>query len=251
MEVESSINSALCVVPTEGEPQWESFQSILTRILAGNVSKIIIDPKLMTTYELLCSKYGIKLILSRLKPTKGYQQGNKVIFYSKAATTHYKAITVDNKVRNPYDYFQASGTQGFCQMFAFFLAINSLDGFQVVVQTPIVDLINFNKIALNNHVCCIRTIQLIQSSPDILDRFTREFNEIMIDKDSRNYYGIKPGTTSDIFLRDFLIINSDIRNVKYYVYNSPLNGDPARTFTIEKALASGGKRRKTKRRKLI
>lgn len=247
MEVESSINSGLCVVPTEGEPQWESFQSILTRILAANVSKIITDPKLMSTYELICSKYGIKLILSRTKPKKGYKQGNKVIFYSKAATTHYKAITQDNKVRNPYDYFQASGTQGFCQMFAFFLAINSLDGFQQVVQTPVVDLINFNKIASNNYVCCIRTIQLIQSSPEILDRFRAEFNEIMINKDSRTYYGIKSETTPDIFLRDFLVINSDIRNVKYYVFNHALNGDPHRTFTIENALASGG----GKRRKII
>jgi len=247
MEVESSINSGLCIVPTEGEPQWESFQSILTRILAANVSKIITDPKLMSTYELICSKYGIKLILSRTKPKKGYKQGNKVIFYSKAATTHYKAITQDNKVRNPYDYFQASGTQGFCQMFAFFLAINSLDGFQQVVQTPVVDLINFNKIASNNYVCCIRTIQLIQSSPEILDRFRAEFNEIMINKDSRTYYGIKSETTPDIFLRDFLVINSDIRNVKYYVFNHALNGDPHRTFTIENALASGG----GKRRKII
>jgi hypothetical protein len=243
MEVESSVNDSLCVEPTEGEPQWESFQSILARILAANVSKIITDPKLMSTYELICSKYGIKLILSRLKPTKGYQQGDKVIFYSKAATTHYKAITEDNKVRNPYDYFQASGTQGFCQMFAFFLTVNSLDGFQQVVQTPVVDLINFNKIASNNYVCCIRTIQLIQSSPEILDRFRAEFNEIMMDKDSRNYYGIKPETTPDIFLRDFLIINSDIRNVKYYVFNHALNGDPHRTFTIENALASGGGKR--------
>jgi len=248
------INPGLCVFPTEGESQWESFQSILARILAGNVSKTITDPQLMTTYELLCFRNGIKLIRSPTKPTKGYEKGQRVIFYSPAGTTHYKAITEDDKVKNPYDYFQASGTQGFCQMFAFFLAVSSLDGFQPVVQRPNVDLINFNKISSNNHVCCIRTIQIIQSFPEILDRFRAEFNEIMMDVNpARNYthYGIKPGTTADIFLRDFLIINSDIRNVKYYVYNNPLNGDPVRTFTIEKALVTGGRKpRKTRRKKL-
>ena len=227
-----SINKELSIKPTGTESQYEAFQSIFAYIMAGDI-----DPP--SAYKLLCLSSNIQLTnnkpidrTTRNKKSVTNMISNKLIYYDNTKTTTHYIGYLNDEERNPYNYYQANGTQGFCQMFAYFLVMNDIHGFQIVDQSKKIDINNFNKLAINTQLCAEKAIKLLITNKDIYTRFEEQFNEIMMNKrlsleddhnDNRRYYGINPGTTCDKYIKDFIIINSDINNIKNYIVDQPLN----------------------------
>ena len=92
---------------------------------------------------------------------------NKVIFYKPSSCTHYKSL-LNDKICDPYNLYQSVNTQGFCQMFAYFITLNNTDDFKEVgpqnIKSP-VDIDKFNALAYNTQVCAQKTLDLIESDP--------------------------------------------------------------------------------------
>ena len=107
------VNYELCVLPSmkERESQFEAFQSILAYMLNANEG---------SPYTELLKKHNIHLSL--LSKTKEGMEDKDGIYYKRPyrGSTHY-IVKKEGKVIDPYDEYQPQGTQGFCQLFAFFI----------------------------------------------------------------------------------------------------------------------------------
>ena len=214
-------NKQLCVYPTGSESQYESFQAIFAHIMAASYGDMTQEK---SPYELLCIKNKIKLMNKR--PTKtDLQKYNKIIFFKKptSGSTHYIAY-LNAKKLDPYDYFQANKTQGFCQMFAYFLVMNDIANFKKVDQSKKIDVDNFNKLSFNTQCCLKKSLNIIKNNDDIKKKFKSEFKNIMNDSKKVKYYGIKKKTTLNKYLSDFKKINDQLIAVKHYIYDQPLKG---------------------------
>ena len=210
----------LCVLPNDGESQYEAFQSIFAQIMSatyGPSKKATADT---SPYEMLCEKYGIDLIFSERTPgVVGPEK--RIIWYAPGKVTHYIA-NVDGKDMNPYDKLQAVNTQGFCQMFAFFLAKGDTAGFKEADQTKTISVENFNILVHNTQTCFNKAMTYLEGDPKILERFEEFFKKLM--KAKRDQRGIKKGTTFAEYIRDFKKINESDNCVKAYIYDNPLRG---------------------------
>jgi hypothetical protein len=227
-----TFNSKLCVIPDsgEGESQYEAFQAIFADIMSATYDTKTVKKRrekkrdviaYESPYEMLCRKNGVKLIPSNTRPPA---QPGKVIFYNDASTTHYIAM-VDGEVRNPYENLQSYNTQGYCQMFAFFLATGDLTGFSPADQTHKIDKNNFKILAANTQSCLRKTLTIIASDSELVTRFSEFFNNnIMRTEELRKQFGVRPGTTYDKYLNEFYNINEDLNYVMSYLYDNPLVG---------------------------
>jgi len=144
----------------------------------------------------------------------------KIIFYKPSSCTHYKSL-MNGKVFDPYDLFQSKNTQGFCQMFAYFITIDDISEFKEVgkqtTSSP-VDIDKFNKLAHNTQVCATKTLDLIESDKEIMKIFKYYFNDEIKDPNK----GIKKRTTCEKYLKDFRLINEQIDMIKDYIIDNPL-----------------------------
>lgn len=220
------IDTKLCVFPSteikDQESQYEAFQSIFAKIMSATIKNS--NNSVSTPYEELCAKYNIKLVPSSTTPT-GIKKDDVVIFFKPSGVTHYKAV-VNGEVKDPYKYYQANGTQGFCQMFAFLLAIGDTDGFENVKQNPVINLtsnetdyINFNRLVANSQLCFKKSLKYITG--EVYNLFKKDFDIIV--RSEYKKYGIKPGTLLSRYLLDFQKINNNILAVSDYIYDQPIN----------------------------
>lgn len=208
------VNPSLCVIPTGTESQYESFQSIFANIMSSNIPpRIAPEQKAdMSPYELLCFNKNIKLYTLQ-KPN--YSKGNG-IYFEPGGITHY--IAFNNSIQNPYDKYQAKNTQGFCQMFAFFMYLGDTGSFQVVDQAKKIDIENFKLLSNNTYTCGLKSIKVLRENPDVYAKFKEDFNALVPDAE----YGIKPGTTLEKYLSDFEKLS--LKSAMYYMYDQPLVG---------------------------
>lgn len=122
--------------------------------------------------------------------------------------THFLCVK-KNKVLDPYENFQLPYSEGYCQLFAYFLYINDTNEF---------DKVNFKKITLNNFIkysnntlqCSKKFINLVKDNKSIKQSCQKQFKKL-----DKKHYGIRMGTTFDIFLNDFETF--DISAVQYYI----------------------------------
>ena len=218
---DETFSKDLCVLPNDGESQYEAFQSIFAVIMsAAFKSSKKKKNKHITPYEMLCKKYKIKLIPSTHRPAV-IGPGKRIIWYLPEAETHYIA-NVDGIEYDPYNQLQAIDTQGFCQMFAFILAIGDVDGFIPADQTKKINETNFNILANNTQLCCTKSILYLESNSEIQAQFEKDFSHLMINE--RVERGLKEGTTLTQYLNDFKRINDRLTCVKAYIYDQPLYG---------------------------
>lgn len=223
------VNKKLCVHPTTGESQYEAFQAIIAAIMSAKIrgKKEVATPTSITPYELLCNKYGITLIASTDMPRnivtrRSGKEPSKVlppsIYYAGKDITHYRAY-VEGSVADPYDYFQARNTQGFCQMFAFFLAIGDTKDFVVVDQSTQITPEEFQKLAYNTWMCGRKTLDMLLTNPDVLKLFTIDYNNYIRDDP---HYGVVKRASAEQFLDD--LGKLDLSDVYFYIYDQPLVG---------------------------
>ena len=295
-------NTNLCIEPTdenpdvtgEFEPQYESFQSVFAAIMHAKERE---NYKLsnysdITAYELLCHKSSITLLMvkkeekkqDQIKEIKGkYNELNTgrninddklIVFYIYYKSTHYRAF-INGKLYDPYDYYQVNDSEGFCQTFAYFLAIQDTDSFIQVSKTKKLNIESFQNLAINTQLCATKIFNILDNDPEIMDKFKEEFDYIVDDTYpinetkpfDREHYGIKINTTCKQYFDDFRLINNDLNYVKDYIiglqfpgyYNKRLkdalwfsyNLEPEELATIEgtkkRSLDTKGDKKTTKR----
>ena len=209
------LNPKLCVMPTEkeDESQYEAFQSVIAAIMSANIGQGADTP-----YTLLCEKSGIQLVEGKIPPANARRRLTNAIYYEGKAVTHYRAVLDDGSVADPYDLYQAQGTQGFCQMFAYFISTGQTARFhQVNQRVKKINTAEFVKLANNTYECGRQTVAAIQGDPEVYALFKKDFNTLV-----KSDYGIAPKTTCEKFLLDFLSLT--INDVFFYIYDQPLRG---------------------------
>jgi len=244
------VNETLCVVPTDKESQFESFQSIMSQLLYINIDNIYDEKKQaargfidlsvpktrrLTLYETMLRDNGIQVFfgttMKDLTDKFAAHVQSKPEFKAIGVKAnprgfHYIAFIKDSagiQIKDPYMYYQAIGTEGFCQSFAYFLVTDNRTGFEPVNQKRKIDVDTFHKLAFNTQMCMTKLLGLLNGSYKIL--FCAEFAAFVKVPGNLAKYGIQClQIRCDDFLRDCEIINSDINNVKYYIYEGPLHG---------------------------
>jgi hypothetical protein len=217
---DDTFSKDLCVLPNDGESQYEAFQSIFAVIMSAALKSSKKKNKPISPYEMLCKKFKITLIPSTHTPDI-VGPGKRIIWYLPEAETHYIA-NVDGIQYDPYNQLQAINTQGFCQMFAFILAIGDVDGFIPADQSKKINETNFNILAHNTQLCCTKSLLYLESNSEIQEQFEKDFARLM--NNERVERGIKEGTTLTQYLNDFKTINEHLACVKAYIYDQPLYG---------------------------
>lgn len=246
------VNNALSVIPTEGESQYEAYQSIFATIMSAHDIPLISGDSQneMTPYELLCFKNRIPLY--PLKNNK-FINGDG-IYFKPSDITHYIAYK-EKTVLNPYFKYQAKNTQGFCQMFAFFMYISNTADFKIVDQTKKIDIDNFNKLVENTYECGLKSIKYIESDRDLFIKFKNDFDDIVNDEESRKNAGINIGTTVEQYFSEFKSL--PIKAAMYYIHDQPLVGYEQGVNKngiwdiLELGNSKKAGRRKTRRRNLL
>ena len=197
------------------EAQYEAYQSIFAHIMFAHIDQTVAEAE-MSPYEVLCRKNHISLFpLTNDEHIHAYNG----IYFKGKTMTHYIAKRDAVKL-DPYDLYQARGTQGFCQMFAYFMYMRDLDGFVVVDQSRKIDDANFKKLAWNTYVCGQKAINLIQSDKDVFAKFKGEYDQIMESRSDRDHFGIKEGTSVEKYLDEFKKLT--LLSTMLYIYDQPL-----------------------------
>ena len=201
------VDKTLHVQPsfTENESQFEAYQSVLTSLLNADID---------SPYSLLLKKNNIPLFLKNSNHSL-HEEG---IFYNRPykGSTHYTAKK-NGKWMDPYDDYQPKGTQGFCQLFAFFLFKDDVKDFKKVVVNKKVNVSNFSDYAHNSYQCLQKFIRLLKDNPEVMTRFEEKFKTM-----DKKAYGIRPRTTARQYLKEFSEL--PFQAVLYYIYDNPLKG---------------------------
>lgn len=213
------INFSLCVLPTEGESQYEAFQAIFAHILSAHIPPIVDPTRIheMSPYELLCGMTSIVLTDNKGTFSANAQRGIPTIYFEGKEVTHYVSTNGD-----PYINYQAAKTQGFCQMFAWFITKGDIGGFYKVDQTKL-DTTGFLQLAFNTYFCGLKVVNLIYTSPPIfLNKFKDDFDKLVRDPRSKAHFGIQGTPNLQQFVDDFSKLS--FQDAIYYLFDQQLIG---------------------------
>ena len=236
------IDKSLSVEPNEDESQWESYQSVFASIMNATDNP-------PSAYVKLLQNKGVELtdkqpILRASRSTVSATQriGPRLIYFkepppkSKDPSTHFIAY-LNGEEKNPYWHYQAKSTQGFCQMFAYFLVMDDTAEFidiGIKNQQKKIDKETFDNLALNSKLCAQKSLDLLRSEPEIYQRFKEQFEEIMQNDDDRDDAGFKRIITVEKYIEEFTKLNSNINNIKDYIVDQPLEGWSSEDKTPQK-----------------
>jgi len=206
------VNRNLCIYPTEPyerqETQFEAFQSVLATMLSAEED---------SPYMALASMYELPVVELELKGK--YTTKPDGIYYKPAyrGSTHYVAVR-GGQVYNPYDYYQPPNTQGFCQLFAFFLAIGDIEDFQRIpkgIRSTSRD--TFDKYAYNTYTALQKLLVLLNDNRELDAHMEVTFGQL-----PRANYGIRCRSYAR-FKRDLSLLTLD--NVRFYIIDQTLPGE--------------------------
>jgi len=207
------INTQLCIYPTEPydeqETQFEAFQSVLARMLSADDG---------SPYVVLATLYGLNVEEINLEGVDYVLNLPDGVYYRPAymGSTHYLGVR-DGRVYDPYDYFQPPHTQGFCQMFAFFLAVGDVRDFQRVGTQRSTSLATLEKYTHNTYTALRKLLALLDTHRELDMSMRNSFQRL-----NRAEYGIRC-RTYDRFKNDLALLT--VSDVRFYIIDNPLPGD--------------------------
>lgn len=148
------------------------------------------------------------------------------IYYTPEAdgSTHFVSVK-NNKIKDPYKYYQFPNTHGFCQLFAFFLHIEDTNEFQKINFNNKLTVNNFEKYSHNSFQCLQKLISILKNT-----RYENVKNALRLDLKTmdKEFYGIKPRTSVKRFLNDLEKLKLEQAKVEvgevfemYVKYNKP------------------------------
>lgn len=220
-ESDYPVHLDLCIWPTEKESQFESFQAVLAAMLNAEDD---------SPYKLLAHKYGLNLEVKSDEKIQEYKMTRRTcIFYEKEGvyedeeTTHYTAMLRGVEL-NPYDYYQPPDTQGFCQMFAFFLATDQTTGFTEVRSRRSTSWENFRKYACNTLEVIPKLLNLLEIYNDVDQLMNRSFHKVR--NSTKVNYGINCNSYKK-FKDDLRRLT--LNDAMYYIVDNPLPGNSDKT----------------------
>ena len=196
------------IVPTDDESIFESYLSILVNLLGvQEIYKMIAQPiKVISIPEKFCSSPWLyKNIPDRPEKFIYYCCKDEDINDSECEpiSTHYKVIEyepsgrsnrLDPKIRDPYGFYQISGSHGFCQMFAKFISDNDVKDFNEDKTKK-----GYQE---NTFICLQKTLKLIRENLDIYNAMKEGFNEDLTNEYFRKENGIIKDITFERFMED-------------------------------------------------
>lgn len=234
-------NNNLCVLPGpadhngETESQYEAFLSIYSGTMAGDLYNDLCKTNNITLHELDPGKRGRvgkkKLendMIQSIKNNANYAAGSSHIIVIIQEETHYKAYVKGKKLYDPYDFWQSPDTHGFCQTFAFYLALKfgnnphkvSIPSFEIVDDPKRgKELKIFNKYVCNSAKCGSAIIEYITNNVAIKNTFNRQY---AVEINIRNKHTFKDkAPVLDTYFKDWLSISTHDA-VKYFIYTNDL-----------------------------
>ena len=196
------------IVPTDNESIFESYLSILVNLLGvQEIYKMIAQPiKVISIPEKFCSSPWLyKNIPDRPEKFIYYCCKDEDINDSECEpiSTHYKVIEyepsgrsnrLDPKIRDPYGFYQISGSHGFCQMFAKFMSDNDVKDFNEDKTKK-----GYQE---NTFICLQKTLKLIRENLDIYNAMKEGFNEDLTNEYFRKENEIIKDITFERFMED-------------------------------------------------
>ena len=132
------------ISPTEGESRFESYLAVLTALLGTQeIYKNIVDETSDNiSIQTVVGKNTLPTTQNNFNPFIYHYENQKIIRTMMAMMTHIIVFILTKKMihqdvemyfdednSDPYDLYQKKNSQGFCQMFAFYIATNNTDGF--------------------------------------------------------------------------------------------------------------------------
>lgn len=204
------INPELCVYPTEPfdeqETQFEAFQSVLANILSADED---------SPYVWLASTYGLSV--TEIGDPMDFLPDGIYYYPEEQGSTHYVAVR-GGSVYDPYDYFQPPDTQGFCQLFAFFLAVNDVQAFQVIPKgLRNTTQATFDKYVHNTYTALQKLLELLDSDRALDVRMRASFQRV-----PPADYGIRC-RSYDRFKRDLARLT--LTDVRFYIIDQSIPVD--------------------------
>lgn len=205
--------------PTDGESMFESYHSVLVNLLGTKeiYQKIVETSNYdipVSVQEVKHKNANPKTSVGMVHPITYFYTPNDTCEVSGA--THYKVYSYENNntgrrnngkrwtTIDPYDLYQKPLSQGFCQMFAYFIAVNDVEGF--------IDKRNYSQISKeeekdihkkNMYQCLKKTLNLIKNikinDVELYQEILIEFEDIKQEPE----YGIPDNMSFDDFIRDF------------------------------------------------
>lgn len=167
---------------SDGESLYETYQSIFVHIIGDH-----------DFYEKLCKMYEISyhtfnkrkkhITLQEIEANPLSPPGSRHVICENSDATHYIAYIKGDKEYNPYKYYQIKDSHGYCQMFAFFLALEYGNG-KVPKEIPNLQLTKlstplstteFDKYVCNTVECGKAAIKIIEA--DLKDDFKTLFDD--------------------------------------------------------------------------
>jgi len=223
------IDPTLCVRPNDGETQFEAFQAVFAAIM--NVES--------NCYKRMCEMNDIHLktfagephvAIKAILRDNTIRDGDKCIICKYSDCSHYIAYIKGMGVLNPYCHYQPYNTQGFCQTFAFYLAVQYGGNCQNIVVPEFVSIDpvtaltedEFNQYVTNSTLCANAVVDLIKNNKELMDLLRIDFD---IEKQDKKH-DVTPGSSVGEFLGEFKTI-STFDQVKLYVYDNPFRGKSA------------------------
>lgn len=197
------------IKPTEGESVFESYFAILSSLVGTrNVYQKIVEDSGITRVEEVKNKND--------NPNTSVDDKRPIIYFfepRRDGSTHYRVysfgVHYDERKKkrvgkwsttDPYFLYQKQGSQGFCQMFAYFIATNDTDEFLNKEDQHLDSNELYNLHKHNTFQCLQKTIKLLEVSPTITHLICEQFEHIKYDREVN--YGIPAHMTFADFFRD-------------------------------------------------
>lgn len=257
------------VKTTEGESIFEAYFAVFIDLIGEqNIYKELTDP--INVFGVLKTKINDPW----LQPNIGETNSCIFIFYEDSTgptnATHYKVALKEPfmtrrqtpalrwKIKDPYDMYQIKNSHGFCQMFAFFIAVQSsidlgchtiiddkikqivsaaCDSFQVVENADN-NAVKALKYRNNTFMCLKYTIELIEyKSQSIKPQMEKIFEEIKQEKT----HAIGKHMTFSEFYKQMQLFNLNSLNVYILdiLYLLRISDEKKKQITFTTELQSG------------
>lgn len=167
---------------SDGESLYETYQSIFVHIIGDHD----FYEKLCKMYEIShhrYKKYEKEITLQEIEANPLSPPGSRHVICQEKESTHYIAYIKGDNEYNPYQYYQIKDSHGYCQMFAFFLALEYGNGkkpkeipnLQLTKLSTPISTTEFDKYVCNTAECGKAAIKIIEA--DLKDDFKILFNK--------------------------------------------------------------------------
>ena len=197
----------LKIKPTEGESVFESYFAVLSTLVGTReiFRKLVEESGIARVQEVKnksdnpnTSTHDKRPIIYFFKPLNDGSTHYRVYSFLEKYDERKKTVVGKWTTTDPYSLYQKQKSQGFCQMFAYFIAVNDTTDFINKEYQQEADLKELHK--HNTFMCLKKTIKLLEETNVIKKIISEQFEHIKYDTEVK--YGIPDNMKYDDFIID-------------------------------------------------